>query len=76
MSGFGPDGMPNGSKVLEKWNGQLAAEEALKTWNELSEPALEKFMKDHFEKSWSKFDNFDRGSLDLLEAVPFIRDLM
>ena len=52
------------------------AEEALKTWNTLSEPALEKFIKDNFEKSWSKYDNFDRGQIDILEAVPFIRELM
>jgi hypothetical protein len=52
------------------------AEEALKNWNTLSEPALEKFIKDNFEKSWGKYDNFDRGQIDVLEAVPFIRDLM
>lgn len=51
-------------------------EEALKNWNTLSEPALEKFIKNNFEKSWSKYDNFDRGQIDILEAVPFIRDLM
>jgi len=53
--------MPNGKSTLEKWNANLAAEESLKNWNTLSEPALEKFMKDNFDKSWSKFDNFDRG---------------
>ena len=42
----------------------------------MSDPALEKFIKDNFDKSWSKFDNFERGSIDVLETVPFIRDLM
>lgn len=68
--------MPNGKMTLEKWNAQLAAEEALKNWNTLSEPALDKFIKDNFDKSWSKFDAFDRGQIDVIEAIPFIRDLM
>lgn len=59
--GFAEDGMPNGKMTLEKWNAQLAAEEALKSWNTLSEAALDKFMKDNFDKSWTKFDSFDRG---------------
>ena len=53
--------MPDGSKIIERWNGQLAAEEAIKGWNNISEPALNKFMSDYFQKSWEKFDTFNRG---------------
>lgn len=70
------DGAPSGEKKLEKWGAMLASEEAIRGWNELSEPALEKFMKDNFEKSWGKYDMYSRGSIDLGESVYFIRDLM
>jgi len=68
--------MPDGSKIIERWNAQLAAEEAIKDWNKLSEPALNKFMSDYMQKSWEKFDMYNRGHIDILEATPFIRDLM
>lgn len=70
------EGAPSGEKKLEKWGAMLGSEEAIKGWNELSEPALEKFMKDNFDKSWGKFDMYNRGSIDLGEANYFIRDLM
>lgn len=74
--GKGPNGMPDGSKVLERWNAQLAAEEAIKSWNTISDPALEKFMGDYMQKAWERVDPYNRGSIDILEATPFIRDLM
>ena len=74
--GKGQNGMPDGSKIIERWNAQLAAEEAIKDWNKLSEPALNKFMNDYMQKSWEKFDTYNRGHIDILEATPFIRDLM
>lgn len=75
-SGKDQNGTPDGSKIVEKWNAQLAAEEAIRDWNKLSDPALNKFMKDYMQKSWEKFDTYNRGHIDILEAVPFIRDLM
>jgi hypothetical protein len=38
--------------------------------------ALEKFMKTYFEKAWSKYDMYSRGQIDMIEVVPFVRDLM
>lgn len=70
------EGSPTGERRLEKWGAMLASEEAIRTWNDLSEPALEKFMKDNFEKSWGKFDQFTRGYIDNDESVYFIRNLM
>lgn len=38
--------------------------------------ALEKFMKTYFDKAWSKYDMYNRGEIDMIEVVPFMRDLM
>jgi len=37
---------------------------------------MNKFMKDNFSKIWSKYDQYDRSKIDMINAVPFIRDLM
>lgn len=37
---------------------------------------MDKFMKDNFNKVWSKYDTYDRNKIDLINAVPFIRDLL
>jgi hypothetical protein len=68
--------MPNGGKIITKWNAQLAVEDVIKNWNDLSPAALEKFLKDNFDKSWKKFDMYDRGSIPDTEELYFARDLM
>ena len=70
------NGAPNGGRILTKWNAQLAAEEVINNWNELSPGAVEKFFKDNMDKSWKKFDMYDRGSIPDTEEVYFARDLM
>jgi hypothetical protein len=73
----GEDGLPDSeNRIINKWQGQLAAEEAVKNWNKLSDGAMDKFMKTNFNKVWSKYDQYDRGKIDLINAVPFIRDLL
>ena len=72
----GSNGLPNGERMVEKWNAQLASREALSLWVELSEGAKDKFMVDNFDKSWKLYDQYDRGNIDMLSVVPFIRDLM
>lgn len=73
----GEGGLPDSeNRIINKWQGQLAAEEAVKNWNTLSEGAMDKFMKDNFSKVWTKYDQYDRGKIDLINAVPFIRDLL
>jgi hypothetical protein len=69
-------GVPNGGRIITKWNAQLAAEDVIKNWNDLSQGALEKFFKDNFNKSWKKFDMYERGSIPDTEEVYFARDLM
>lgn len=72
----GPDGTPNGEKILEKWNAQLAFEEVIHQWCQVSELALEKFIKENFDKTWKKFDQYGRGSIDAMDDVDFTRELM
>ena len=49
----------------------------MRNWNiKLSEGAMDKFMKDNFSKVWTKYDQYDRGKIDLINAVPFARDLL
>lgn len=73
----GEEGVPDSeNRVIKKWQGQLAAEEAIRNWNSLSDGAMDKFIKDNFNKVWSKYDQYERGKIDLINAVPFIRDLL
>jgi hypothetical protein len=37
----GPDGVPNGNRILTKWNAQLASEEILRSWSSVSEGAVQ-----------------------------------
>jgi hypothetical protein len=67
---------PTGERALEKWGAMLACEEAIRTWNEISEPALEKFMKENFEKQWASYDQLNRGQIDFENSVAFVRELM
>jgi hypothetical protein len=70
------NGAPNGNRVLTKWNAQLASEDVINNWNELSAGAVEKFFAENMDKSWKKFDMYDRGSIPDTEEVYFARDLM
>lgn len=73
----GDDGLPDAEdRIVTQWQARLAAEESIKNWNELSEAALEKFMTNNFNASWKKFDVYGRESIPMIDAVPFIRDLM
>ena len=33
-------------------------------------------MKDYFEQTWKKYDMYERDFIDLIEVVPFTRELM
>lgn len=33
-------------------------------------------MNNNFNKVWSKYDQYDRSKIDMINAVPFIRDLL
>jgi len=71
----GSDGVPNGEKILTKWNAQLASEEILRNWVSLSEAALQKFIKDNFSQKWETYDTYQNGHIDESDAKPFVRDL-
>jgi len=47
-AGKGFDGLPSQERVLTRWSMQLAAEDLIRDWVQISEPALEKFMNDNF----------------------------
>ena len=73
----GYDGLPKqDERVIDKWNAQLASDEIIRNWNTISDAAMEKFMRDYFDKVWKKYDMYDRGNIPEIEGVPFIRDLM
>lgn len=50
--GKGPDGMPDGERVLDKYQMRLASEEVMNTWTTVSDAAVKQFEKDNFEKVW------------------------
>ena len=54
----------------------LASEEAIRTWTEISEPALEKFMKENFDNVWNSYDMLKKGSIDFENSTAFVRELM
>jgi hypothetical protein len=47
-AGKGFDGLPSQERVLTRWSMQLATEDLIRDWVQISEPALEKFMNDNF----------------------------
>ena len=47
------EGLPNSNKrVITKLNAQIAAEEIINEWTEVTIPALEKFMNENFDKAF------------------------
>lgn len=70
----GPEGIPNGNRILTKWNAQLAGEEILRSWVSLSNGAVDKFVKDNFDGKWNSYDTFSKGEIDESEAIPLMRD--
>ena len=67
--------MPNGERILTKWNGQLASEEVLRNWVSLSDGAVNKFIQDNFNKKWDSYDTYGKGNIDESDAPHFMRDL-
>jgi len=76
-AGKTPEGLPSSEdRVLNKWNTQLASEDVMRQWVELSDGAMEKFMKDNFDKVWDRYDQNKKGQIDMLDTKPFIRELL
>ena len=67
---------PSYGKWLEKYQASLAAEEAIRGWVQLSEGAIEKFMKDNFDNVWNRWDLYSTGHIDDTSTVSFMRELM
>ena len=61
MGGKGPNGLPNGERILPKEQMTLAAEEVMNTWLTISEPAMKRFEKENFDKVWNTYDTFSKG---------------
>jgi len=74
--GKGPDGMPNGERVLNKWQMQLASEEVINNWTTVTDAAMKLFVKENFDKAWERYDNFGKGQIDLDDGLPMIRNFM
>lgn len=55
---------------------QLAAEDLIRDWVQISEPALNKFMNDNFSKAWDKYDTYNRGQIAISEGSWLIRSLL
>ena len=72
----GTDGTPNGDRWLEKYHASLACEEIIRTWATVSDGAVEKFVKDHFDNTWNRWDQYTVGHIDMAEAIPMVRELM
>lgn len=76
MGGKGPNGMPNGERILNKEQMQLAAEEVINTWVTVSDGAMKEFEKENFDKVWNQYDNFNKGQIDLDDGIPVLRSFM
>ena len=76
MGGKGPNGLPNGQRVLNKEQMKLAAEEVINTWTTVSDPAVQLFEKNNFEQVWNQFDSFNKGTIDLDDGIPLLRMFM
>lgn len=74
--GKGPDGMPNGERILDKWQMQLASEEVINTWTTVSDAAMKQFVKDNFMNVWETYDTNGLGHIDLDDGVPMMRQFM
>lgn len=77
--GHGPNGLPNGERILERAQAQLAAEEIIHAWVPapgVSEAAMELFMKKNLGTIWNQYDSNNRGYLDHTEWTYFMRNLM
>jgi hypothetical protein len=54
--------LPNSDKrVITKLNAQIAAEEIINEWTEVTIPALEKFMNENFDKAFYTYDGEKRN---------------
>lgn len=68
--------MPNGDRILPKFQMELAAEEVINTWTTVSDAALKVFKKDNFKKVWDNYDTNEKGFIDLDDGVPMLRQFM
>lgn len=68
--------MPNGERILNKEQMQLAAEEVINTWVTVSDGAMKEFEKENFDKVWNQYDNFNKGQIDLDDGIPVLRSFM
>lgn len=67
------EGLPNSNKrVLNKLNAELAAQEIINEWAEVTIPALEKFMNENFDKAFATYDSQKTNKIDLEDGVSFI----
>ena len=69
----GSDGTPNGERHVEKWNAKRASEEVIRLWTAVSDGAVEKFLADNFDSTWSDFDPNSTGAIDESQYVSFMR---
>jgi len=53
MGGKGPNGLPNGERILSKEQMLLASEEVINTWVTVSDAAMKEFEKENYDKVWS-----------------------
>lgn len=77
--GKAPNGLPNGVKILERPQAQLAAEEIIHTWVPapgVSDAALDDFMNKNMGNVWKQYDMDNRGYLDSTEWTYFMRNLL
>lgn len=53
--------MPNGERILNKWQMQLASEEVINNWTTVTDAAMKLFEKENFQKAWDRYDNDGKG---------------
>lgn len=70
------NGIPNGEQWLQEYHATLAARDLIGQWTEVSEGAMDKFMKDSFSKLWTSYEGSKTGHIDDTQVVPFMRELM
>ena len=78
VGGKGSDGLPNGERILNRYQMRLAGEDVLKEWvgiDKISDPAIDLFFRRNFENVWQHFDGFNKDAVPLSQAHHFLREL-
>ena len=71
------DDYSEGKTFITKSNAKIAAQKILQSWNQnLSENAVNLYVKTNFDKAFDKYDMAKNGKIDDFEQQKFIREFL